>query len=58
VLGDVDETCTVEFVDTVVKGNSATIIFRGVGSAITGYKCKLNGEVLPECMFLKSLHIN
>ena len=25
VLGDVDETCTVEFVDAVVKGNSATM---------------------------------
>ena len=53
--GIVDETCTVELVNSVVEGNSATITFRGVGSAITGYTCKLDGDNLPECMFLKSL---
>ena len=33
-----------------VSGNSATFSFRGVGSAITGYICKLDGRVLPNCM--------
>ena len=32
-----------------VSGNSATFSFRGVGSGITGYTCKLDGIVLPNC---------
>jgi len=56
-LGIVDETCTVELVYANVEGNSATIVFRGVGFAISGYKCKLNGERLAQCMFLKSFTI-
>ena len=32
-----------------VSGNSATFSFRGVGSGITGYICKLDGRVLPNC---------
>ena len=33
-----------------VSGNSATFSFRGVGSGITRYICKLDGRVLPNCM--------
>ena len=51
VLGIVDETCTVELVNSVVEGNSATITFRGVGSEITGFTCKLDGINQPECKF-------
>ena len=44
------EVCTVELIGEIeVSGNSATFLFRGVGSGITGYICKLNGIVLPNC---------
>ena len=55
--GIVDETCSVELVNSVVVGNSATITFRGVGSEITGFICKLDGSNLPECMFLISWYM-
>ena len=34
-----------------VDGSSATIVFRGVGSGITGFLCKLDGITLPELEF-------
>ena len=44
------EICTVELVGSIeVNGNSATYRFRGVGSNITRYICKLNGQILPDC---------
>ena len=47
------EVCTVELVgDIEVDGTSATFVFRGVGSGITRYTCKLDGTVLPNCMSL------
>lgn len=46
----VSDFCTVELVGSIeVMGNTATYAFRGVGSGITGYVCKLNGDVLPDC---------
>ena len=49
------EVCTVELVgDIEVDGTSATFVFRGVGSGITGYTCKLDGIVLPNCMSLSN----
>ena len=33
-----------------VTGNSATYSFSGVGTGISGYICKLDGVVLPDCM--------
>ena len=45
------EVCTVELVgDIEVDGTSATFVIRDVGSGITGYTCKLDGTVLPNCM--------
>ena len=46
----VSALCTVELVGSIeVTGNTATFAFRGVGSGITGYICKLNGNILPDC---------
>ena len=46
----VSDYCTVELVGSIeVMGNTATYAFRGVGSGITGYICKLNGHLLPDC---------
>ena len=46
----VSDYCTVELVGSIeVTGNTATFEFRGVGSGITGYICKLNGSTLPDC---------
>ena len=46
----VSDYCTVELVGSIeVTGNTATFEFRGVGSGITGYICKLNGRTLPDC---------
>ena len=46
----VSDYCTVELVGSIeVTGNTATFEFRGVGSGITGYICKLNGRILPDC---------
>ena len=43
--------CTVELVGEIeVEINSATYSFSGVGSDITGFVCKLDGETLPDCM--------
>ena len=47
---DTTEVCTVELIGEIgVSGNSATFSFRGVGSGITRYICKLDGRVLPNC---------
>ena len=44
------EVCTVELVEPIeVDGNSATFTFRGVGSDITGFECKLDKAILPNC---------
>ena len=49
------DVCTVELVgDIGVDGTSATFVFRGVGSGITGYTCKLDGTVLQNCMPLSN----
>ena len=46
----VSDLCTVELVESIeVTGNTATFAFRGVGSGMTGYICKLNGTVLHNC---------
>ena len=46
----ISDYCTVELVGSIeVTGNTATFEFRGVGSGITGYICKLNGSILPDC---------
>ena len=34
-----------------VDGSSATIVFRGVGSGMTGFLCKMDGVILPVCEF-------
>ena len=34
-----------------VDGSSATVVFRGVGSGITSFLCKLDGIPLPESEF-------
>ena len=42
--------CTVELVGSIeVTGNASTFAFRGVGSGMTGYICKLNGTVQQDC---------
>ena len=44
------EVCTVELVGSIeVNGNTATYAFRGVGSDISRFICKLNGQFLPNC---------
>ena len=40
-----------------VTGNSATYSFSGVGTGISGYICKLDGVVLPDCMFFCVVNI-
>ena len=48
----VSERCSVELVGSVaVDGSSATVVFRGVGSGMIGFFCKMDGVVLPECEF-------
>ena len=48
----VSERCSVELVDLVaVDGSSATVVFRGVGTGIDGFLCRLDGGTLPECKF-------
>ena len=43
--------CTVELAGEIqVERNSATYAFTGIGSDITGYTCKLDGIILPDCM--------
>ena len=45
------EVCTVELVgDIEVTGDAAIYSFRGVGSGIKSYFCKLDGVLLPDCM--------
>jgi hypothetical protein len=45
------EVCTVELDGQIeVTGNSATYSFSGVGTGISGYICKLDGVVLPDCL--------
>ena len=52
----ITEVCTVELDGEIeVERNSATYSFRGVGSSITGYICKLDGIVLPNCMLQTSI---
>ena len=42
--------CTVELVGEIeVNGDTATYSFVGVGVGITGYICKLDGDILPDC---------
>ena len=46
-----DEVCTVELVGPIqVTGNSAAFDFRGVGSNILSYVCKLDGVQVDNCM--------
>ena len=40
-----------------VTGNSATYSFSGVGTGISGYICKLDGVVLPDCMLFCVVNI-
>ena len=48
----VSEKCSVELVDLVaVDGSSATVVFRGVGTGIDCFLCRLDGGTLPECEF-------
>ena len=54
----VSDFCTVELVGSIeVTGNRATFSFSGVGSGITGYICKLDGRILPDCKWLKTTHV-
>ena len=39
----------------IIEDTSATINFRGVGSGITRFICKLDGVVLNQCEFHKIL---
>ena len=41
-----------------VTGSSATYSLTGVGSGITTYICKLDGDVLPDCMLLYNAVVN
>ena len=54
-LSPISERCTVELVEIIVKRNTATYSFRGIGSGITGYTCKLDSVTLPDCML--TLHL-
>ena len=46
----VSETCSVvQLGPALVHGNSAVVVFRGLGSGITGFLCRLDGVTLPEC---------
>ena len=48
----VSERCSVDLVGLVaVDGSSATVVFRGVGSGIDSFLCRLDGVTLPECEF-------
>ena len=47
----VEEVCTVELEEPIaVTGSSATFSFRGVGSDIVGFSCKLDGDQLANCV--------
>ena len=55
----VSEVCSVELVGSVaVNGNSATLVFRGVGSGITSFLCKVDGIIFPECEFNLAIYNN
>ena len=43
--------CTVDIASVQVTGNTAIYSFTAVGSGIEDFICKLNGDVLPDCMF-------
>ena len=48
----VSEKCSVDLVGLVaVDGSSATVVFRGVGSGIDCFLCRLDGVTLSECEF-------
>ena len=54
----ITEECTVELVgDIVVQRNSASFSFRGVGSLITRYICKVDGVIQPDCTLHKPCHV-
>ena len=38
-----------------VDGDSATYTLRGVGTGITSFICKLDGEILPDCMLITAM---
>ena len=46
----ITEVCTDGQIE--VTGSSATYSFTGVGSGISGYVCKMDGVILPDCMLL------
>ena len=49
----ITEVCTVQLDGQIeVTGSSATYSFTGVGSGISGYVCKMDGVILPDCMLL------
>ena len=51
----ITEECTAELVEIIVERNTATYSFRGIGSGITGYTCKLDSATLPDCTL--TLHL-
>ena len=54
----ITEECTVELVgDIVVQKNSASFSFRGVGSQITRYICKVDGVIQPDCTLHQPCHV-
>ena len=49
--------CTVELDSLIeVSGNSANFSFRGVGSEITGFACRLDGAQLLNCRLFYYCH--
>ena len=48
--------CTVELDGEIeVDGNSATYSLRDVGTGITNFICKLDGNTLPDCMSINAM---